>query len=247
MARSFNTGNYLKLTGIVAPTGSASLFAYFKTINTPTGGFTLVGFGSTSAYFGLGISRNAGNGNLTFNAFSNPSGASELDANTGPVLAAGTQYTGLAVFNGTTATCYTNGANPVSVSVAMPGVGNTVATIGALDISGAFLSIPNQLVLIAEAAVWTVALTAAEALALAAGYAPYLIRPQSLYGYWPILGVQSPEPDLSMNSRSMTLNGTPAQVMHVPVFHPIPGSEQANTFHPAWAMQSNQLIGGGTW
>jgi hypothetical protein len=40
---------------------------------------------------------------------------------------------------------------------------------------------------IAEAAVWNVALTAAEAATLATGYSPLFVRPASLISYWPLL------------------------------------------------------------
>lgn len=47
--------------------------------------------------------------------------------------------------------------------------------------------------LIAEAAVWTAALDAAELAALAAGVSPVLVRPTALAAYWPIRGRYSPE------------------------------------------------------
>ena len=40
---------------------------------------------------------------------------------------------------------------------------------------------------IAEAAVWDVALTDAEAAILAAGYSPLFVRPQSIRAYWPLI------------------------------------------------------------
>ena len=62
---------------------------------------------------------------------------------------------------------------------------------------------------VADAAVWTVALTQGEITALAAGARPPSIRQGSLVGYWPLDGLQSPEPDLSGFANNMTLNGTP--------------------------------------
>lgn len=49
--------------------------------------------------------------------------------------------------------------------------------------------------LIAEAALWTVALSDAEILVLALGVSPLLVQPGSLAGYWPLLGRVSPEID----------------------------------------------------
>lgn len=57
---------------------------------------------------------------------------------------------------------------------------------------------------IAEAAIWNVVLTAAEIAILAKGYSPLLVRPQSLVGYWPLIGRCSPEIDL-VGGYGMTL------------------------------------------
>jgi hypothetical protein len=61
---------------------------------------------------------------------------------------------------------------------------------------------------ICDVAVWSAALTALEVAALANGARPYQIRPGSLIGYWPLDGLQSPEPDLSGNANNGTLTGT---------------------------------------
>lgn len=61
---------------------------------------------------------------------------------------------------------------------------------------------------IADVAMWSVVLTASEIAALAAGARPHRIRTASLVGYWPLDGIQSPEPDLSGNANSGTLTGT---------------------------------------
>lgn len=64
---------------------------------------------------------------------------------------------------------------------------------------------------IAEIGLWNVALTADEQMALAKGFSPLLIRPQSLQGYWPIDGISSPEIDRWNSRRNLTLNGSPAK------------------------------------
>lgn len=60
----------------------------------------------------------------------------------------------------------------------------------------------------ADVALWTAQLSAIEALALSAGIRPYNIRRSSLADYWPLDGLQSPEPDLSGNVLNGTLTGT---------------------------------------
>jgi hypothetical protein len=61
---------------------------------------------------------------------------------------------------------------------------------------------------LADAAMWNVALSNIEILALSMGARPWMIRRGSLVGYWPIDGFASPEPDLSGNAFNGTLTGT---------------------------------------
>ncbi len=58
---------------------------------------------------------------------------------------------------------------------------------------------------LADIASWNVVLTAAEFAALALGARPGRIRRSSLNGWWPLDGLQSPEPDLSGNKFNGTL------------------------------------------
>jgi hypothetical protein len=60
----------------------------------------------------------------------------------------------------------------------------------------------------ADVAFWSVVLSATEALGLARGIRPNLIRPASLIGWWPLDGLQSPEPDLSGAANNGTLTST---------------------------------------
>jgi hypothetical protein len=61
---------------------------------------------------------------------------------------------------------------------------------------------------VADAAVWNTLLSASEITALAKGARPINIRSGSLKGWWPLDGLQSPEPDLSGNKNNGTLTGT---------------------------------------
>jgi hypothetical protein len=70
--------------------------------------------------------------------------------------------------------------------------------------------------LIAELAIWNVALTQGEVSALAAGVQAYRVRRSSLVGYWPFFGLTSPEPDLSGGARNITLANSPAKANHAP-------------------------------
>ena len=61
---------------------------------------------------------------------------------------------------------------------------------------------------IADVSMWNVVLSAGEIAAYMAGGRPAQIRPASLIGWWPLDGLQSPEPDLSGNKNNGTLTGT---------------------------------------
>lgn len=62
---------------------------------------------------------------------------------------------------------------------------------------------------LANAAIWNVALTDAEIASLATGVSPLLIRPQSLVGFWPLVGNNSPETDFVGNN-DLTVTGATA-------------------------------------
>ena len=60
---------------------------------------------------------------------------------------------------------------------------------------------------IADVALWSTALSAAQIAALASGYRANHIAPQNMLVYWPIVGT-SPEPDRSGNNINGTVTGT---------------------------------------
>lgn len=78
--------------------------------------------------------------------------------------------------------------------------------------------------LIAEVAIWNIALNASEIAALARGVSPLLIRRQNLQGYWPIWGVGSPERDYSGKGGHGTVTGTLTAARHAPVAPFVPPS-----------------------
>ena len=74
---------------------------------------------------------------------------------------------------------------------------------------------------LAEFAVWDVALTDAEVLALAGGIPAWKVRPKNLVLYVPVWGLQSPEPDYGGSQNDLTVTGaTPANHPPVTLFTP---------------------------
>lgn len=68
---------------------------------------------------------------------------------------------------------------------------------------------------IAEVAIWDVALTDGEVKTLAAGKSPWQVRPESLVGYIPLFGNESPELDF-VDGTTLTVTGATA-ADHAPV------------------------------
>jgi len=70
---------------------------------------------------------------------------------------------------------------------------------------------------IAEAAIWNVALTDAEAAVLGAGYCPLFVRPQSLVSYWPLIR----DEDLDrVGVTNLTPINAPTIEEHAPILYP---------------------------
>jgi hypothetical protein len=102
---------------------------------------------------------------------------------------------------------------------------------------------------LADFAIWSVLLTAAEASALAKGARPNTIRSASLVNWWPLGGIQSPEPDLSGNKNNGTLTGTapafgPPIAPFTPRWPQTLAAVAAPTFQAAWAKGKNTVIEG---
>ena len=126
----------------------------------------------------------------------------------------GVWYHVAATLSGTTQTVYLNGSycNSNSSGTSMGSNGERLcigeANNGGDNCTNATRYLQGR---IAEAAVWNVALTANEIAALASGVTPPNAHGgTSLVGYWPLYGVDAPEPDLSGNGSSATVTGATA-------------------------------------
>ena len=75
---------------------------------------------------------------------------------------------------------------------------------------------------IAEAAAYSVALSAGEIASLAAGVSPLLVRPNALIGYWPLGGAYTAndaDTDI-VGGHALTDSGSPTGEDHPPIFYP---------------------------
>jgi hypothetical protein len=119
-------------------------------------------------------------------------------------LSLNTWYQLTGTYDGTTYKIYTNGVVATSTDSTGPNFVVSFASIGWDFTSGARFWNGR----IADMAIWNVVLTAGEASALANGARPPTIRPNALLRYWPLDGLQSPEPDLSGHVNNGTVTGT---------------------------------------
>lgn len=123
-------------------------------------------------------------------------------AHCGAVFASTTSRT--AYLNGVAATVDTTSVNPAGMNETLIGTGENNSKRANGDI--------------AEAAIWNVALSTTDMLALAAGVCPLLIRPNALVFYSPLQGQASPEPDFR-GRFDMTLNASPVYAVHPRIFY----------------------------
>lgn len=172
---------------------------------------------SANSYLALGMVA----ANTVF-ATSADNAGNSATANTSTTFATNTWFHGCAVFaavndrrvylngagKGTNATSRTpSGINRTSVGYFDGGAGNSpFAPAGTGDI--------------AEVAMWNIALTDADVLCLSRGIHPFLVRPDSLIGYWPLIGSYSPEINLVSNTSVLTMQGTVTQSAHCRIFNP---------------------------
>lgn len=173
-------------------------------------------------------------------------------ASVSPTVSAGTWCHGAGVFAaGNSRAVFLHGVNKATNTTSRTPAGINRAGVGRKidDTSSYFNGV------IAEAAIWSAALTDAEVLLLAQGVPPPQVRPQSLVAYWPL---REPGTILELDrnpyaTRRYDLTATGA----TPADHPdgvlrLPrqsrrrpfGISTAASFNPAWACGSNVVVGG---
>lgn len=74
---------------------------------------------------------------------------------------------------------------------------------------------------IAHVALWSVALSDAEILALGKGASPFLVRPKTMVGYWPLYGVAYPEIEETGLTSQGTQTGTVSAAAENPPVGPL--------------------------
>lgn len=214
MARSFNgtSDNLSHAAGVItAASFSVSAWTFPDTTNANRPIVTLddgvVGLNVYRFYFS-----NAASGALRMQTVNSPSSATVTTANTattgawnhivGGEVSAASRFVRL---NGGTKATETTSVTPVGINK---------TEIGAEANGGDYFD-----GLLAEVALWSVALDDDEQLALSKGICPLLIRPQSLAGYWPLLGNDGSELDRWKSRFDMTVTGA-TKADHPRIYYP---------------------------
>jgi hypothetical protein len=256
MARSFNgssdvinlgTPSALNLAGSNITVSCWANASVFPSGSATVGTLVEHGYDGTTEQWFLRYAWTGTQVALDFGMFNTGTGA--VNVRWAPVTnSTGTWYHVLGLFNGSAYAVYSGGVQQNLIASSQALLTSTArCAIGASEQSGTFQRFFNGN--IADAAVWNTALSDGEVAALAKGARPYSVRPGSLVGYWPLDGLQSPEPDLSGKANNGTLTGT-ALVSGPPVMQFTPRWPQFNpaaaapTFSPAWALNRNTVIEG---
>ena len=140
------------------------------------------------------------------------------DASVDSGVAANTWAHAAAVFASTTSrTAYTNGTAGTTNTTSRD-AGTSINTVDVGNFGGGTL-LDGQ---VAEAAIWTVALTTAEIALLADGLSPLFVRPQSLAFYAPLFGRAGAggEEEDWVGGAPLTATGSPTVAEHPRIIYP---------------------------
>jgi hypothetical protein len=223
MARNLNgTSDFINCggaSGSLDITGAITVSAWINCTSFPALGSdpirTVVakGFDGTNVQYFLGFDGSnflPGDTPLTgkWFGFTTYNGVANQGSEFNHSLADGTWHQIAGAFDGTNIwTCYIDGVQVDTRTNATAPIHTAIELdIGQTNLNGTAARWFNGN--IADVGIWNVQLSAGEIAALGNGFRPKDIRPASLQGYWPLDGLQSPEPDFSGKVHNGTLTGT---------------------------------------
>jgi hypothetical protein len=220
MARDFvrSSSQYLETLSTPITATPLTMACWFNADNV-TAQHILLGIyeptGSTADNFFLSVEGAQANDPFRANVAANNSYASSSANGT----TAGTWNHGCGVYTSDSSrTAYLNGvAGTTDTNARTPNAGSLDRVLVGRFQGGATIVYCDAL--IAEAALWNVALSADEVASLAKGVSPLLVRPDSLAFYAPIYGTHGPEPEL-IGGRDLTVQGGATKAAHPRIFLP---------------------------
>jgi len=214
MARGFDDGSSQYLEGTSLVTGTPiSIAAVFQTDSlTLRQVVASVGDDSDNDMCAMAIRGDVLNDPLEAYTYG---GAGAKNAQVASVLSTNTWHYGLAVFASTSSrTIYCDGVNTTT------NTDNTsVADLDQVRVARATFSFADLYLsgMAGEVAIWNVALTAADALILAAGYSPLFVKPENLVHYYPL--IRDGDQD-RVSGQHLADSGSPTIVDHPAVIYP---------------------------
>lgn len=228
MARSFTaaSSHYLQRSSAVVSGVPLTMACWFNSSSATLAQFLMsIGASASEDYFTL-VARGDTGGDPMGAAVRSVATSAVANSTTG--YSTGVWHHAAAVFTSSTSRAAfldggskgTDATNLTPSGMALTGVGRLSRLTPTGYTSG----------MIAEAAIWSAALTDAEVASLARGVCPTQIRPASLAAYWPLYGRTDPEPD-PWRALGLTVTGATA-ADHPRVFHPRP---RRSVFVPAAA------------
>lgn len=212
MARQFtgSSSQFAEYAGAVASGAPVTLSVWFYMATSISGCPLSIGNnGATNNYFAL-ETQGTGFGCVAWTG--GGGGAAGSTTSTHPATNVWNHLCGVFA-TATLRAAYLNGGGKATNSSSRTPTGLNVTTLGRRSDPTPTQYFTGR---IADAAIWSDALTDTEVAAIANGVSPLRIRPASLVGYWPIRGIDSPERDWTANNQQMTLTGT-ALANHAPV------------------------------
>jgi hypothetical protein len=231
MARAFN-GSTQSLSRSAVPLTAlpVSFFARFKTTSATDQALIALSAGAGTVYSTLRVDSTGVIRMEQFDGSANPipsAGSGLADGawhSAGGVIASTTSRTAYA--DGVAGTPSTTSCSATAISGCdTTAIGVIVRPTPAYWFNGS----------IAEAAIWSVALTDADMAALALGLSPLFVRPDALVFYAPLMGQYAPEIDL-IGHRDLTVTGATAAA-HPRIY--VPSGPQAFTFKAGAAPPAN--------
>lgn len=199
MARSFNGTSDKIVTSSVATTAITNITMAIWVYPTSTPSGTQIVFSNGTNSNGYALLTSHINGALSFVK----SGVGFIDFIGFTVSANVWTHFCVTFSTGGNAVLFLNGVSQDTVSAGSGTIAPASSVAFGSDGTDSFY--PGRL---ADGGIWTATLSGGEILALGNGARPGSIRQQNLVGWWPLDGLNSPEPDLSGKANNGTLTGT---------------------------------------
>lgn len=216
MARLFDdaSSQYLEVASALGAVQPLSMACWFNSDDTAANQ-TLISIGTNGGNARWQMTALGATGGDPVQALSTNSGGTANAAVTTSGFSANTWHHGCAVFaSDTSRTAYIDGGNSATATTSITVSGTDTTRIGARGTTvGVYMS-----GMIAEAAIWSVALTADDVLSLSKAVSPLLVRPEGLIAYWPLIGKFSTEIDI-VGGAGLTVSGATAAA-HPRMFYP---------------------------